>query len=74
VALVGTSFSAKSDWNFLGFLQNALAAEVLNFSAEGQGPFAPMQTFLASDTFKNTPPKLVIWEIPVRYTSMDMIK
>lgn len=74
VALVGTSFSAKADWNFLGFLQEALRADVLNFATEGQGPFAPMQSFLASDTFLNMPPKLVIWEIPVRYTSKDMIK
>ncbi|MFT5798028.1 MAG: alginate O-acetyltransferase complex protein AlgJ [Candidatus Azotimanducaceae bacterium] len=74
VALVGTSFSAKSDWNFLGFLQASLGADVLNFAAEGQGPFAPMHAFLASDTFLNETPKLVIWEIPVRYTSKEMIR
>ncbi len=72
VALVGTSFSAKSEWNFAGFLQDAMGADVLNFASEGQGPFIPMQAFLASDTFQNTPPKLIVWEIPARYTSKDM--
>jgi alginate O-acetyltransferase complex protein AlgJ len=72
VALIGTSFSAKPEWNFAGFLQDALGAEVLNFAIEGQGPFKPMQAYLASETFQNTPPKLVVWEIPARYTSKDM--
>lgn len=72
VALVGTSFSAKPEWNFLGFLQDALGADVLKFATEGQGPFAPMHMFLASDTFRNKTPKLVIWEIPVRYTSKEI--
>ncbi|AXI48649.1 hypothetical protein C1J03_23195 [Sulfitobacter sp. SK012] len=74
VALVGTSFSAKPEWNFTGFLQDALAADVLNFASEGQGPFAPMVAFLASDTFQDTPPKIVVWEIPSRYTSKEMIQ
>jgi alginate O-acetyltransferase complex protein AlgJ len=74
VALVGTSFSAKPEWNFLGFVQDALDADVMNFAKEGQGPFAPMHDFLASETFQNTPPKLVIWEIPARYTSKEMIR
>lgn len=72
VALVGTSFSAKSEWNFAGFLQQELGADVLNFSTEGQGPFTPMRTYLASDDFQNAPPKIVIWEIPARYTSKDL--
>ncbi|SPH20612.1 putative alginate O-acetylase AlgJ [Ascidiaceihabitans donghaensis] len=72
VALVGTSFSAKPEWNFAGFLQDALGADLLNMSAVGQGPFKPMQAYLASEKFQNSPPKLVVWEIPVRYTSKDM--
>ncbi len=71
VALVGTSFSAKSDWHFEGFLQHALQADLVNFAQEGRGPFAPMDAFLASEFFKTTPPKVVIWEIPARYISKD---
>lgn len=72
VALVGTSFSAKNEWHFEGFLKQALQADLLNFATEGQGPFAPMQSFLASAALRDTPPKLVIWEIPARYTSKEM--
>lgn len=74
VVLVGTSFSAKPDWHFDGFLKQALQTDILNFAEEGQGPFAPMDAFLASETYLNTPPKLIIWEIPVRYTSKDTSK
>ena len=74
VVLVGTSFSAKADWHFEGFLKQALQADILNFADEGRGPFAPMQAFLASDTFQYDTPKLVIWEIPARYTSQDQSK
>lgn len=74
VVLVGTSFSAKTDWHFEGFLKQALQADILNFADEGRGPFAPMEAFLASDTFQNHTPKLVIWEIPARYTSKDHTK
>ncbi len=74
VALVGTSFSARSEFNFLGFLQQSLNADIVSYAQEGRGPFAPMRDFLASDFFKNAPPKLVIWEIPVRYVSKEIQK
>lgn len=72
VALIGTSFSARTDFHFEGFLKNALGADVLNLSLEGRGPFAPMDAFLQSETLELTPPKIVIWEIPVRYVSKDL--
>lgn len=71
VALVGTSFSARDTFNFLGFLQQSLSADVVNFAQEGRGPFAPMEDFLASEFLQTTPPKLVIWEIPVRYVTKE---
>ncbi|KIN77587.1 alginate O-acetyltransferase AlgX-related protein [Sulfitobacter mediterraneus] len=72
IALVGTSFSARAAFHFEGFLKQALQADILNFAQEGQGPFAPMDAFLASEFLKSTPPKVVIWEIPVRYVSKDL--
>lgn len=74
VVLVGTSFSAKPEWHFEGFLKQALGADLLNFATEGQGPFAPMDAFLASEILKTNPPKVVIWEIPVRYISKEPSK
>ena len=69
VTLVGTSFSANPSFNFDGFLRQHLDADVLNAAQIGRGPFEPMRDYLASDEFKSTPPKLIIWEIPERYIS-----
>ncbi len=67
VALVGTSYSANPLWNFGGALKDALDADVLNISSEGRGPFLPMLEYLSSATLAESPPQLVIWEIPERY-------
>jgi alginate O-acetyltransferase complex protein AlgJ len=68
--LVGTSYSANVNWNFAGFLKEALQADVLNMADEGLGPMAVMDRYLASDAFKNTPPKLLVWEMPERFLLM----
>ncbi|MCB1783650.1 MAG: hypothetical protein KDI13_06600 [Alphaproteobacteria bacterium] len=67
IALVGTSYSANLKWHFLGFLKEYFEADILNMADEGRGPFTVMEKYLRSDALKNTPPKLVIWEIPERY-------
>lgn len=67
VALVGTSYSANEKWSFAASLMGALGADIVNFAEEGHGPFRPMHDYLLSDFAKNSPPKLVIWEFPVRY-------
>lgn len=74
VVLLGTSFSAKPEWHFEGFLKQALGADVLNLSQAGQGPFVPMRDFLSSDMLAKNPPKLVVWEIPERYTTLEPSK
>lgn len=64
VALIGTSFSRTS--NFLGFLQASLQARVANAARDG-GEFAgAAAAYFASPAFKETPPRIVIWEIPER--------
>ncbi len=65
--LVGTSYSANVNWSFAEDLKASMGVDVLNMAQEGLGPVAPMQAYLAGDTFKKTPPKLVIWEFPIRY-------
>ena len=67
VTLVGTSYSADETWNFAGALQRELGADVLNLAAEGQGPLPPMRAYLDSAELRDTPPTLVVWEIPERY-------
>ncbi len=65
--LVGTSYSANSLWNFEGFLKESLQTDLLNMADEGQGPFTVMEKYLKSQSYKDNPPGLVIWEIPERY-------
>ncbi|TCL08830.1 alginate O-acetyltransferase complex protein AlgJ [Shimia isoporae] len=69
VALVGTSFSAKQEFHFEGFLKQALQADVLNASSVGQGPFVPMDTFLDEISKLSSLPSVVVWEIPERFLS-----
>ncbi len=67
ITLVGTSYSANKLWNFEGFLKEAMSADVLNVADEGLGPFETMDKYLKSTPYKDTPPKLIIWEMPERY-------
>lgn len=64
VALIGTSFSRNS--NFVGFLQRALAAPIGNFAKDGGEFSGAAKAYFDSPAFKQTPPQLVIWEIPER--------
>lgn len=64
VALLGTSYSRNS--NFVPFLEAALQTRVVNFARDG-GDFAgAAHAYFKSDEFRDTPPRLVIWEIPER--------
>ena len=67
VGLVGTSYSANPNWNFLGALKQALHSDVVNYAEDGHGPVLPMLKYLQTDAFKNNPPPVVIWEFPERY-------
>ena len=71
VTLVGTSYSANANWNFVGALKQALRSDVINDSKDGHGPILPMLAYLKSDAFKNTPPQVLIWEFPERYLPVD---
>ena len=43
----------------------ALARDILNFAATGQGPLVPMKAYLERQD--RDPKATVIWEFPVRY-------
>ncbi|MDS7597962.1 alginate O-acetyltransferase AlgX-related protein [Agrobacterium tumefaciens] len=66
VVLVGTSYSANPLWSFEDQLKTHCGVDVLNYAKEGKGPFIPMREFLQNLDSK-VPPKVVLWEIPVRY-------
>lgn len=67
IVLIGTSYSANTDWGFADTLTRILGREVENHAVMGLGPVHPMVTYLQSDEFKTAPARLVIWEFPVRY-------
>ncbi|MGV8916703.1 MAG: alginate O-acetyltransferase AlgX-related protein [Pseudomonas sp.] len=64
IALIGTSFSHTS--NFSEFLEVALGADIGNFAKDGGEFSGAAKAYFASLAFKETPPKLIIWEIPER--------
>ncbi|MFJ2986041.1 MULTISPECIES: alginate O-acetyltransferase [unclassified Pseudomonas] len=64
--LVGTSYSKIDDWNFVGFLKEALNRDLLSIAVEARGPFEAMNQFLASDQLANTQIDTVVWEFPLR--------
>lgn len=74
IALVGTSYSANTLWNFDGALKEALGVDVLNVANQGEGPVVPMQDYLAGNDLKDTPSELVIWEIPERFIEVLYLK
>lgn len=67
VALIGSSFSRTS--NFAPFLALQLRAQVANFALDGGDFSGAARAYLASQAFRQTPPKLLIWEIPERVLS-----
>lgn len=71
--LTGTSYSANPKWSFGESLKVSLGSDVLNLAEEGKGPVAPMRAFLTSDTLRDTPPEVVIWEFPVRYLGQTQL-
>lgn len=71
VALVGTSYSANPNWNFVGALKQALATDIINYAQAGHGPIKPMMQFLEKHQSEMPELELVIWEIPERYLSVS---
>jgi alginate O-acetyltransferase complex protein AlgJ len=64
VALLGTSFSRNSQ--FAEFLSAALQTPVPVFARDGGNFWGSAGAYFSSDAFKQTPPRLIVWEIPER--------
>ena len=61
VALLGSSYSVNA--NFHGALQQALGARVANFGRAGGGFAGSARDYFASAAWRETPPRLVVWEV-----------
>lgn len=70
VVLVGTSYSRRA--NFHGALQQHLSAEVLNMSKDGGGFATSMGGYLTGEEILNSPPQVLVWEIPERVLSQPL--
>jgi alginate biosynthesis protein AlgX len=66
ITLVGTSHSGKN-YNFGGFLQEYMGADVLNVAFPGGGLEGSMLQYLGSEDFQKRPPKILIWEFSPLY-------
>lgn len=62
--LMGTSFSRTS--GFAGFLAGALHTPVVNFGRDGGNFSGGAAAYFQDPAWRQTPPRLVIWEIPER--------
>lgn len=66
LALVGSSYSKIDDWNFVGFLKEALQNDLVSMAVEARGPFQAMDEFTRSELLSNPHIQTVIWEFPLR--------
>lgn len=66
ITLVGTSHSGPN-YNFGGFLEQHIGADVLNVAFPGGGLEGAMLEYLGSEEFQNNPPKILIWEFSPLY-------
>jgi len=69
IAVIGTSFSRTSQ--FISFLEMQLNTKIGNFAIDGGDFTGSAKAYFNSPSFKDTPPKLVLWEIPERVIEMD---
>ncbi|NDP48472.1 MAG: hypothetical protein GZ085_08815 [Sulfuriferula multivorans] len=65
VVLTGTSYSLRG--NFHGFLQQALAAKVLNVAKDGGGLLQATTEYLTDESFRSARPTVLVWEVPERF-------
>jgi alginate O-acetyltransferase complex protein AlgJ len=72
IALVGSSYSVNA--NFHGALEQAMSAPIGQFAQAGGAFWGSARDYFRSPAFKETPPKLVIWEIPERVVNQPIDK
>ena len=69
IALIGTSYSRTSQ--FIPYLEMQLNAKIGNFAIDGGDFSGSASAYFNSPAYKDTSPKLIIWEIPERVLEMD---
>jgi alginate O-acetyltransferase complex protein AlgJ len=64
VVVVGSSYSRTA--NFVPFLSAALSTPVANLAQDGAGFAGVVRGYFDNEAFRNTPPKVLVWEFPER--------
>lgn len=65
VVLIGTSNSdSKGGYNFGGYLEQYLGADVLDTALSGGSFDGALLHYLPSELYQKHPPKIMVWEIP----------
>ncbi|MBI1990274.1 MAG: cell division protein FtsQ [Betaproteobacteria bacterium] len=64
VTVIGTSFSRRG--GFVGYMSLVLAAPVANMAQDGGGVFTAAIDYFRNPAFAETPPRVIVWEIPER--------
>ncbi len=72
LAVIGTSFSRTS--NFIPFLAQHLGAPVANLAKDGGDFEGAAMAYLSSPQFSQTPPKVLLWEVPERMLEKPLSK
>lgn len=70
IVLIGSSYSVNA--NFVGALEQAFSAPVAQFAKAGGAFWLAARDYFRSPAFRETPPKLVIWEIPERVVNQPI--
>jgi alginate O-acetyltransferase complex protein AlgJ len=70
IALIGTSYSRNS--NFVPFLEHKLGEPVANLAKDGGNFSGAAIAFFAGATFRDNPPRTIVWEIPERVIEMPI--
>jgi len=64
IALIGTSYSRNS--NFVPFLSHHVGEPIANLAKDGGDFMGAASDYFSGATFRDNPPKVIIWEIPER--------
>lgn len=67
IALVGTSFTARKEFNFHGYLEQYSKRSTTNLAIAGGGMFTSLISYLSSPYFQNNIPPIIIWETQAVY-------
>lgn len=68
IALIGTSFSkGKLDYNFAGFMEEALSAAIDNRAIRGGAYNGALEQVILDGMFAGRSPKILIWELPGQF-------